>query len=838
MVVVGATGLVGVRPAAPAPAPALAPASVRVGHLTGPPTPSLLWAESVEVGAVPAPGHAGGAAGVPSVPFAGALSDSAADRGPMLPPPGSPLAAHQVFRDGGQSVTLSDGRTLWLFSDTVLDGANALAVRNSAALSDAASPTLVVDPMPGGQLQPLVGTVADDPAIPNPPSPSATDPDCPATAEGLPFNSHASWPSGAAVRAEGDGTDSVLIFYLDVCLYLSGADFAFVSLAFGVATLHYDPTSYPSLADPQALPALQATITRNALFPAPDLFGMAPLVAGGNVHLYRCTGDLSGASCRVARAPLAAATDPSGYSFWNGTDWTGATPASAAALTFGIGGVPFGGMELVHDQRIGGPAAPFAMVYVLVPDQKISVRTAPAPEGPWSDAHVAAYGPCGTTFGTGCYAPAPHAALTSDRELGLTVVDQIHRTMRFATIPMVRQDRLTVLPQPQRVLDTRDGTGRGGGTSPLPGGATISVPVAGGTFGGQPIPADATGAIVNLTVVSQGGGTHLVVGPTGGPAPTGSVANTPAGKTRANGMLVPLGAAGSFDLTNGPGSAHVIVDLLGWVGPAGAGLLHAAGAPARILDTRDGTGLAGPGPFGPGVSIERVAAGQTLGGVSIPPSATGLVVNVTAVQPGAATHLSLYPGGTVPTGSTVNVEAGLTRANMAVVALGDGGTYGVRNNSGAVDVVIDLLGWIEPAAGAGAGPGGSGQTLTLQSPSRAVDTRDGTGLAAGGHPGPPQPIGPGQTIVLAGAPVAGAAAPTAGLLVVLTGERPTAGTHLTAAPADVALPPTSNVNLPAGETVANLVLVRPAADGTYAVRNNSGTLNLIVDVVGWMGPPP
>lgn len=45
-------------------------------------------------------------------PLAAATDGSVADRGPLRIPPGSPLAGRHVYRDGGQTTTLSDGRTM------------------------------------------------------------------------------------------------------------------------------------------------------------------------------------------------------------------------------------------------------------------------------------------------------------------------------------------------------------------------------------------------------------------------------------------------------------------------------------------------------------------------------------------------------------------------------------------------------------------------------------------------------------------------------------------------------------------------------------------------------
>ena len=772
-------------------------------------------------------------------PLAAATDGSVADRGPLRFPPASPLASRHVYRDGGQTTTLSDGRTMWVFSDTVLDHANALAVRNSAALSTPDQPDVVVDPLPGGKLVPLVTPPTDDPDIPNPIGGAANVPDCPATKDGVGFNSQAAWPSGLVARPNGDGTDTVLVYYLNICIYLNATDFAYESLSMGVANVSYDPDAYTNLTSPAALPGFAATITDNTLFAAPHLFGASPILADGHVHVYRCTGNLFGAACRIARAPLANATQTAAYTYWDGGAW-GTDVVTAAPLDFGIGGVPFGGMQVAELPQAAaaltagasGSTAAYVMTYMLVPDQKVSVRTAPSPVGPWSSARTFALGPCGTTFATGCYVAVPHPSLTTSTDLGISFVTQVGRAMHVGTIPLPQADEYTPLVAPSRIFDTRDNTGREPPPpvpSPLAAGAAVRIDIGGSVIGADTIPASASGVIVNLTVVSRGGGTHLVVGPAAGPSSNGSTANTPAGATRANTTMVELDSAGSFTITNGPGVADVIVDVLGWIGPSGSSLLVPRNDPVRILDSRDGTGLAGPAPFGPGVEVERLASGQVLSGVAIPSSVTALLVNITAVDATVATHLTAYPAGPKPPTSTVNVGAQQTRANVAVVTLSTNGGYAVFNNSGSVHVVVDLLGWFEPAGGASLG-----SSFALQSPARAVDTRDGTGTGAGGHPGPAAKVGAGQVLEVAGWLVSGAPAAVVGLVLMVTADRPSSATHLTVVAGGRPLPATSTVNLPAGETVANVVVV--PAGATIAVRNNGGAVDVIIDLVGWLVP--
>ncbi len=117
-------------------------------------------------------------------------------------------------------------------------------------------------------------------------------------------------------------------------------------------------------------------------------------------------------------------------------------------------------------------------------------------------------------------------------------------------------------------------------------------------------------------------------------------------------------------------------------------------APARIFDTRDGTGLVGgvPAKIGAGQTVEFQVRGQ--GGVSA--SATAVTLNVTALNASATTHLTVFPGGTVAPGvSSLNVVVGQIVPNAVTVKIGSNGKVAVRNNSGTIDVFADVNGFYD-----------------------------------------------------------------------------------------------------------------------------------------------
>lgn len=238
--------------------------------------------------------------------------------------------------------------------------------------------------------------------------------------------------------------------------------------------------------------------------------------------------------------------------------------------------------------------------------------------------------------------------------------------------------------------------------------------------------------------------------------------------------------------------------------------------PTRILDTRSGVGCV-RGRLGPGATVRVPIAGY--GGV--PASGVGAVVlNVTGVGATAETYLTIWPTGVGrPDVSNVNLSAGDTTANLATVPLGADGSVTLFNAAGTTDVIFDVSGFYATASGP------AGARFHGVTPTRLLDTRSGIGGTSG-------PVGA-TPIRLR---VAGArAVPMAAVGVVLnvTITDPSAATYLTVFPSDVGQPEVSNLNVPAGATRPNLVVVRVPPSGTVDIANAFGSTHVIADVVGY-----
>jgi len=245
---------------------------------------------------------------------------------------------------------------------------------------------------------------------------------------------------------------------------------------------------------------------------------------------------------------------------------------------------------------------------------------------------------------------------------------------------------------PARITDTRAGSGQANAGSKLSAGATLDVQVTGA--GG--VPASGVIAVVlNTTVTDTTSAGFLTVFPKGAPLPLASNLNWTGGVTVPNRVMVPVGTGGKVSFYNGLGSADVIVDVNGYfTDSSGTGASFVPLTPARIVDTRNGTG-APKAPLGPGATMFVQVAGN--GGVPaaasvIPPKA--VVLNVTVANTTAASDLIVWPdGASQPLASDLNFVAGQTVPNLVVVQLSASGQIDIFNAFGSTHVIVDVVGW-------------------------------------------------------------------------------------------------------------------------------------------------
>ncbi len=283
--------------------------------------------------------------------------------------------------------------------------------------------------------------------------------------------------------------------------------------------------------------------------------------------------------------------------------------------------------------------------------------------------------------------------------------------------------------------------------------------------------------------------------------------------------------AGAARITDGNADGTAIIDMGAYEAPAvEIGQRFHPLTPARILDTRIGLG-APPAAVGTASTLAVQVTGQ--GGV---PSTgvSAVVLNVTVTEPTADSFLAVWPAGQArPLASNLNYVPGQTVPNLVMVKVGDLGRVNLYNNSGATHVVADVAGWYV-AAGSVAGSM-SGSRYTTVVPARVLDTRSGNGA-------PTAMVGAASSLDLqvtgrGGVPASGVSA----VAINVTITEPTGGSFLTAWPAGMTRPLASNLNYVAGQTVANLVVVKVSDLGKVSLYNNSGSTHVVADVAGWFG---
>jgi hypothetical protein len=241
---------------------------------------------------------------------------------------------------------------------------------------------------------------------------------------------------------------------------------------------------------------------------------------------------------------------------------------------------------------------------------------------------------------------------------------------------------------PARLLDTRS-TGETidgdfeGGTKPAAGNQ-IELQVAG--RGGVPV--DARAVIVNVTSVAADDRGFVTVHPCLPTLPVVSSLNYTAGTNRANEVIAQLDDEGKLCVYNNT-STHLVLDVVGWL-PADAG--YSPVTPARLVDTR-ATGETVDGlQEGDGIRpADSELVVKVTGRADVPDTATGVVVNVTAIGATENGFITVYDcEGTRPTASSLNYVAGVNSPNEVIAGLNADGefcVYTLRSINIAVDVV-------------------------------------------------------------------------------------------------------------------------------------------------------
>jgi 5'-nucleotidase len=373
---------------------------------------------------------------------------------------------------------------------------------------------------------------------------------------------------------------------------------------------------------------------------------------------------------------------------------------------------------------------------------------------------------------------------------------------------------------PARFADTR------------PAGVTVDTKFAGagriaaggqyevGIAGRGSVPADAVGAIVELTAINPSATGFLTVHPCDPTPPTASTLNYIAGVDVANEVFVALSASGAVCVFSSS-AADVAIDVVGYVQPDDSVKLA---SPKRLADSRtDGKTIDGEsqsfGTTTAGADIKVKVAGRA----GVPADATAAIVNVAAVRPTTPGFVSVDAcvAGT-PTASSLNHVPGVNRANELIAQIDSSGSICVYTDQ-PIDVIVDVVGWVLP-----------GSDLKGLTPARFVDTRRGNKTIDGENQGG----GPREAETKTRVKIAGRGdvpADASAVVVNVGAVAPTGKGFLTVDGCNTPRPNASSLSYTADVNGSNEIIVDLNADGELCIYNSAET-NVIADVVGYVSP--
>jgi hypothetical protein len=254
---------------------------------------------------------------------------------------------------------------------------------------------------------------------------------------------------------------------------------------------------------------------------------------------------------------------------------------------------------------------------------------------------------------------------------------------------------------PARITDTRSNSGFPNAGKTLGSNSVLNVQVTG--TGG--VPTTGVSAVeLNVTATDTTANSFFTVYPAGPALPVVSNLNWLAGATIPNRVIVPVSSTGAIDIYNLAGEADAVVDVDGWFSDgtkltAGGSYFNAVTSPARITDTRAGSGQANAGDtLSPtGTLTVQVSGAGGVPALSPIVDITAAVLNVTEATATQPSYLTVFPASaTRPTASDLNFLPGQVIANADQVGLSSTGTIDIYNFQGATDVVVDVFGYYVP----------------------------------------------------------------------------------------------------------------------------------------------
>ena len=187
---------------------------------------------------------------------------------------------------------------------------------------------------------------------------------------------------------------------------------------------------------------------------------------------------------------------------------------------------------------------------------------------------------------------------------------------------------------------------------------------------------------------------------------------------------------------------------------------------------------------------------------------------------------------TLPLASNLNFVANQVVPNLVTVRVPASGVVDFYNKFGAAHVVGDVVGYYDDLKATNAG------RFVGLTPARRFDSRVSSPAP------PPGKLPANNAFFLRMTNTAGLPANGIGSVVInVTVTEPTDPSFLTVTPPDSPLPLASNLNFVGGQTVPNLVIVKPTSapvvalaiptPGWIAIYNKFGATHVVVDVFGY-----
>lgn len=352
---------------------------------------------------------------------------------------------------------------------------------------------------------------------------------------------------------------------------------------------------------------------------------------------------------------------------------------------------------------------------------------------------------------------------------------------------------------PERVFDTRGG-GPGVPQQPVGGALTVALP--------STLPPATSSVVLDVSAVGPTGGGYLRVAPAGH-APTTTALNYAAGRSTTTLVVTALDSQRQVTFTTAGTPVDLVVDLVGYFTTAdGTGGRWVPIAPVRAADSRSGQGVPA-GPLSGQVTLALPG--------SVPASATGVALNLTALSPTGDGYLRLAAAGATTATTALNFNASGSTTGLALTSTTQG-RVSVTVNGSATGLVVDVLGYYEATSASGSGGG-----YLAVTPQRFLDTRSGLGAS-----------GPGNGGLTMALPNSVPSTATTVLLNISVIQPSSPGFLQLSAPGSTAA--TTAVSL-TGNREETVLALAPVSNGRIGLVLYGSNAHLVLDLVGFQVPP-